>query len=204
MDQLLETIDLDAEKSNELFFKIRVEGLDQAPTKVRLVCEAGDVSYMFKGYSTNEEGMIQFMIPALKGQIKEGTYVGRVEVLIENRYFSPLTFNLNFKREMNVVVESVQPARRPNVGPSVTASVIPSVRKVVAPEPTPQPIAKQKPFVIETETRQPVKPAPTMPRSTSLKERHASKPVKPEIVDFDALDETLIENITRQFTKPRK
>lgn len=51
MESLLETIDLDIEESNELLFKVKVEGADPAPVKVRLVCESGDMAYMFNGQS---------------------------------------------------------------------------------------------------------------------------------------------------------
>jgi len=210
MEPLLETIDLDVEKSNELFFKIKVEGVDQAPTKVRLVCEAGDVSYMFKGYSTTEDGMIQFVLPALKGQLKEGTYPGRVEVLIENRYFSPLMFNINFKREMSVVVESVAPPQRavtPQV--KVVAMQPPPVKKVVPVASPPAP----KPFIVEAEQR-PVTvaaPRPKVPvvapvvKPTTLREHVSTRSIveEEEVVDVDDLNEDLIRDLARMLVKKR-
>ena len=98
MEPLLETITLDPEDSNELLFKVRVEGVDQAPAQVRLVCESGDVSYMFNGRASGEEDIIAFNLPIMKDKIREGCYLSKVEVLIENKYFAPVSFQINFKK----------------------------------------------------------------------------------------------------------
>ena len=57
MEPTLETIVLDAEENNELLFKVKVEGADNVPAKVRLVCESGELAYMFNGYSTSTDGV---------------------------------------------------------------------------------------------------------------------------------------------------
>lgn len=101
-----ETIELDISESNELAFKIRVEGIRQAPAKVRLVCENENVSYMFKGRSTGEDGIVKFVLPKMVGKLTEGSHPARVEVLIEDRYFSPVQFNILFKRPFGIVAES--------------------------------------------------------------------------------------------------
>jgi hypothetical protein len=108
MDLLVETVDLDIEESNELAFKIKLEGASASPAKVRLVCEGSDFSYMFNGYGTNEDEVVQFTIPQMSNKIKEGIYLAKVEVLVENRYFSPLQFQINFKKTISVVAESIQ------------------------------------------------------------------------------------------------
>ena len=106
MEPLVETISLDPEESNELAFKIKVEGASPAPARVRLVCEAEDVSYMFNGHGTGEDGVVQFIVPQMKGRLTDGMYQARVEVLIENRYFAPVHFQINFKKALTVVAES--------------------------------------------------------------------------------------------------
>ena len=108
MESLLETIDLDIEESNELAFKIRMEGTSSTPAKVRLVCEGSDFSYMFNGYGTGEDEVVQFTLPQMSSKLKEGIYSARVEVLIENKYFAPLQFQINFKKTVSVVAESIQ------------------------------------------------------------------------------------------------
>lgn len=129
MEQLLETIDLDVEEASELLFKIKVEGIDPAPATVRLVCEADDVSYMFNGYPVGDD-VVQFKLPVMKGKLKEGSYLSRVEVMVENRYFAPITFNINLKQTIRVVAESIKAMPRAQVNvPRVSVTAVPVVRK---------------------------------------------------------------------------
>jgi len=108
MEALIETVELDIEENNDLAFKIKLEGASSSPAKVRLVCEGSDFSYMFNGYGTSEDEVVQFTIPQMSNKIKEGIYLAKVEVLVENRYFSPLQFQINFKKSISVVAESIQ------------------------------------------------------------------------------------------------
>lgn len=151
MEQLTETITLDVEESNELAFKIKVEGAS-TPAKVRLVCESADVSYMFPGRGTGEDGVVQFVIPQMKGKLQEGTYAARVEVLIENRYFSPVQFQMNFKKTMQVFAESIQLVQ-PTAKPEIKVSAVPLVvqqQKIVQQQPIFQPAAQKEPeYVLE-------------------------------------------------------
>jgi len=115
MEPLLETIDLDIDESNELKFKIKLEGNVSSPAKVRLVCEDEDFAYVFKGYGTNEMDVVQFTLPNMQNKLKEGLYNAKVEVLVENRYFAPLQFQINFKKSVSVVAEVVKMVSKPNV-----------------------------------------------------------------------------------------
>lgn len=157
MEPFLETIELDIEDASELLFKVKVEGVEPSPAKVRLVCEVGDLAYMFNGHPTQDEGVVQFLLPALKDKLKAGLYQSRVEVLIENRYFAPVHFNLNFKKAVTVVAESIQvPQRRQLPQVSVTASQV-VVRKQTPSVSPVQPVAH--PIIIEEqEVRQAVQP----------------------------------------------
>lgn len=129
MENLIETIDLDLEESNDLTFKIKMEGAAAAPAKVRLVCEGEDFAYMFKGYGTGEDEVVQFTLPRMDKKITEGTYNARVEVLVDNRYFAPLQFNINFKKTLSVVAEAIQVVRKPSASDiKVTATPIVSSR----------------------------------------------------------------------------
>jgi NhaP-type Na+/H+ and K+/H+ antiporter len=128
MEALVETIDLDMEESNELAFRIRMEGIENNPVKVRLVCESRDISYMFNGYSGHENDVVHFILPEMKNKIQEGIYQSRVEVLVDNRYFSPVNFQINFKKAMKVVAESVQIQHR-NAKPEIKITAQPIVVK---------------------------------------------------------------------------
>lgn len=215
MEQFLETIDLDIEEANELLFKVKVEGIEQAPAKVRLVCEGGDMDLMFQGSPTQDEGVVQFMVPPLKGKLKEGQYLSRVEVLIENRYFAPVQFNINFKQAVKVVAEAIRiPAKREVPRVSVTAVPVVVNRKTQNP-PAPQPVPVAKPVVIEAPVKPVAKPAPKpaekkpfAPRipgtpnnkPQTLKERHAARHPQPKVVE----GEELIKELARSFVRSGK
>lgn len=194
MEPLLETIELDIEESNELLFKVKVEGVEQAPAKVRLVCEVEDLAYMFSGHPTSEEGVVQFLLPVLKDRLKAGTYLSRVEVLIENRYFAPVQFNLNLKKAVTVVAESIQaPQRRPV--PQVTVTAAPIVVKKAAP--VVAPVTASRPLVVEEPKKVvPVQGPPTAKPST-LKERYRTRAEDPA-------SEKLIHELAQAFIKAKK
>jgi hypothetical protein len=133
MEPLTETVDLDLEESNDLTFKIKMEGTAMSPAKVRLVCENDDFAYMFNGYGTGEDEVVQFTLPRMDKKLSEGMYKARVEVLVDNRYFAPLQFQINFKKTLSVVAEAIQVMRRPTKPEiAVTASSI-VANKSVAP-----------------------------------------------------------------------
>lgn len=155
VDKLLETIELDIEEPAELTFKVKVEGVDPAPAQVRLVCEAGALSLMFDGRSVGND-MVQFDLPTMSGHLKEGTYLGRVEVLIENRYFAPVRFNLELKKAVTVVAEAVRVVARRPVEPVVKVTAEAVARAQAKPAPR---------------APAPVKPRPTL----TLKDRYAAR-----------------------------
>lgn len=131
-----ETITLDLEEVNELLFKVVVEGTDPSPARIRLVCEGeNDFSYMFVG-KPNKGDIVQFVIPSMSGKLKEGTYTSRVEVLVENRCFVPVEFDLNFKKTVKVVAEVYRPVLPPPPKVSVTATPViakrPQAKKNIA------------------------------------------------------------------------
>lgn len=129
MEPLTETVDLDLEESNDLTFKIKMEGAAMSPAKVRLVCENDDFAYMFNGYGTGEDEVVQFTLPRMNKKLSEGLYNARVEVLVDNRYFAPLQFQINFKKTLSVVAEAIQVTKRPTKPEiTVTASSIISSR----------------------------------------------------------------------------
>lgn len=133
-ETLLETVQLDQAESNELLFKVQIEGHVSGPAKVRLVCESEDMSFMFPGRPAGEEGLVQFVLHKAAG-LKEGIFPARIEVLIENRYFVPVEFNIEMKKAVQVFAEAVklpQVIRRQEI--TVSASPVTVKKK---PEPTP-------------------------------------------------------------------
>lgn len=180
MEPLTETVELDIDESNELAFKIKMEGAATSPAKVRLVCEGSDFSYMFSGYGTSEPEVVQFTLPQMSSKIQEGTYSARIEVLVENRYFAPLQFQINFKKTLSVVAESVKVVSRP-VRPDikVTAAPLIAARPQTAPStikfeqrPEPRPAASlQQSFAESTKSS----PSASSVSSSSLREAYLKK-----------------------------
>lgn len=166
MEHVLETIDVAVDENNELLFRVKVEGIDQAPAKVRLVCEGSDVSFVFNGKTTDEDGLIQFDVPPMTGKLKEGKYVTSVEVLVENRYFTPVQFNMNFKKPVSVVAESVNVVQKKQA-PEIKVSAAPI-------------IAKKKPTV---QTQAVVQPA----NHRTLKERAEARSSQNEDLSDDEI-----------------
>ena len=221
MESFLETIDLDIEEANELLFKVKVEGVEQAPAKVRLVCEGGEMDYVFHGSPTRDEGVVQFVLPILKGKLKEGQYLSRVEVLIENRYFAPVQFNINFKQAIKVVAEAIRiPEKKqvPRASVVVSAPIVVNRKTQNPPAPAPALVAEPaKPIVVEAPVK--VAPRPTAPppakkpaekkpfapripgtpnpKPSTLKERYARKQTEPQVVE----GEELIKELARTFVR---
>jgi hypothetical protein len=82
---------------------------------------------MFNGRSAGGDGLIQFNLPVMKDKLREGIYLARVEVLIENRYFSPVQFQVNFKKAVKVVAEAINVLPRKQSA-EVSVSAIPVIR----------------------------------------------------------------------------
>jgi hypothetical protein len=95
---------------------------------------------VFDGYKGPGEDVVEFTVPKMKDKIQEGTYDARVEVLIENRYFSPVQFRINFKKAVQVFAESIRPNRPAATIPEVKVSAISVQRK-------PQPVEEQAPVI---------------------------------------------------------
>lgn len=135
--KLTEAIQLDIDEKNDLDFSIRIEGADNSASSIRMVLETNDVSYMFKGKLTDEANVVKFSVPKIK-DLREGTYSSRVEVIVDNKFFLPVEFDLKFVRPVSVVVEQVQIAKKAEE-PKIS---------VVA-----TPVIKQKPKVQEVQTK---------------------------------------------------
>lgn len=186
MEPLTESIELDIDESNELAFRIKMEGAAHSPAKVRLVCEGEDFAYMFNGYGTGEPEVVQFTLPKMTAKLAEGEYPARVEVLVENRYFAPLQFQIKFKKTVSVVAEAVKVVTRP----------VKSEIKVSA---TPVIVQKQsQTSQIMFESR-PVPPPPKSEeqpkKGSSLRESYLSKATDKK--DASQIDEAAVRRLAR-------
>lgn len=127
-------ISLKIDEPNELKFKIKIQGSssESGGTKqfVRLlITEANNpqaMGLMFPVQSTDEENLLVFTIPPLSGIVQSDVdYVGKIEVMIGTRIFSPMTLNIVFIRDMSVEVVSVSSPQKPEQEKAPTPSKVP-------------------------------------------------------------------------------
>lgn len=146
----MEKIELKLDESNELTFKLMIEGTREPATAIRFVCEADDnMSYMFKCETTDEPGEIRVTIPPMRDQLKEGIYESRLEVVIEGKYLAPLNVMSQFKSGVRVVAESIRRTEvvipQPGIKAAVTSAVSVTQKKqhvkpILVSESSPKPI----------------------------------------------------------------
>ena len=94
------------DKPNKFNCNIEIEGTSLSKSKVRLVIETDEMSYMFNGNIENT-GICEVNIPKTKHFLPEGT-VGnmRLEVIADDVYFEPWSsdFSVKTNKKVNVVV----------------------------------------------------------------------------------------------------
>jgi hypothetical protein len=127
------------DKPNKFNCNIEIEGTSLSKSKVRLVIETDEMSYMFNG-SIENTGICEVNIPKTKHFLPEGTKGNmRLEVIADDVYFEPWSsdFNVKTNKKVNVVVAE-QVEDKPKVN-------------VVVAEQKEEPV---KPKVVETKTVQ--------------------------------------------------
>jgi hypothetical protein len=94
------------DKPNKFNCNIQIEGTSLAKSKVRLVIETDEMSYMFNGAIENT-GVCEVIIPKTKHFLPEGTKGNmRLEVIADDVYFEPWSsqFTVKTNKKVNVVV----------------------------------------------------------------------------------------------------
>jgi hypothetical protein len=94
------------DKPNKFNCNIEIEGTSLAKSKVRLVIETDEMSYMFNGNIENT-GICEVNIPKTKNFLSENTKgVMRLEVIADDVYFEPWSsdFNVKTTKKVNIVV----------------------------------------------------------------------------------------------------
>ena len=109
------------DQDNELRFNVAIEGSKPGSPKYRLVFEGRNFNYTFSGKQTSP-GEVSFVIPTMKNLMKEGNYRAELEVMVDDRYFTPLTFDASFEESVKVTAEAV--SRSTAKKPAVSASIV--------------------------------------------------------------------------------
>jgi hypothetical protein len=104
------------DKPNKFNCNIQIEGTSLAKSKVRLIIETDEMSYMFNGGIENT-GVCEVIIPKTKHFLPEGTKGNmRLEVIADDVYFEPWSsdFGVKTNKKVNVVV-SEQEEEKPRL-----------------------------------------------------------------------------------------
>lgn len=147
------------DKPNKFNCNIQIEGTSLAKSKVRLVIETDEMSYMFNGIIENT-GVCEVIIPKTKHFLPEGTKGNmRLEVIADDVYFEPWSsdFGVKTNKKVNVVV-----AEQEEEKPRLTVEVFqqeepiveePKVKIVETVKPISQEVPKKK--IVESTTKKP-------------------------------------------------
>lgn len=136
-------IQIHLDEDNELRFGVAVEGAESGNITCRMVLESPNsaMGIIFPGRSV-EGGEVKVMVPSLKSFLNEGVYPMKLEVLVDDRVFTPLSMNVELKQSVKVTAEAKVTHRKR--GTSVSATVLneaPASKPVV----TSSPIKKAPP-----------------------------------------------------------
>lgn len=105
------------DKPNKFNCNIEIEGTSLAQSKVRLVIETDEMSYMFNGKIENT-GICEVNIPKTKHFLPENTKgLMRLEVIADDVYFEPWSsdFNVKTTKKVNIVVAEQVEDERPKL-----------------------------------------------------------------------------------------
>lgn len=151
--------DIFLDTDNELAFTVAIEGANEAAVRSQFILEGPrGISLCFEGRASGSE--ITVGVPTLKGIIREGLYNTRLEVIVDDRVFTPLQMQANVKPAIKV--EAVVRTAAKVGGPVVTAAVV----------------NRTKPLV-ETAVEKPAAPPPPAPRAVTAPVTQVKPPVAP-------------------------
>jgi len=92
------------DKPNKFNCDIQIEGTSLAKSKVRLVLETNDISYMFYGRIENT-GVCEVKIPKTKDFLSEGSIGNmKLEVIADDVFFEPWSSNFNVVSDKKINV----------------------------------------------------------------------------------------------------
>jgi len=185
--------DIYLDTDNELKFTVAIEGAHEAQVRSQFILEGPKgINLCFEGKPAG--GEIAVDVPSLKGMLREGLYNTRLEVIVDDRVFTPLQMQANLKPAIKV--EAVVRTAQRVAGPVVTAAVVNKTKTLVEspvpPPSTPAPVAAPAPVrVAPPVPKQPAAPV-SRPVAPAPVPRPAPPPRKPSALDslLDSLEDT--------------
>ena len=175
--------DIYLDTENELKFTVAIEGAHEANVRSQFILEGPKgINLCFEGRP--QDGEIAVDVPSLKGMLREGLYNTRLEVIVDDRVFTPLQMQANLKPAIKV--EAVVRTAQKVAGPVVSAAVVSRPKPLIeSPAPAPMPVAVSAPTPVRAAPpapRQPT-PPPTHPASPAAQAKPASPPRKASALD---------------------
>lgn len=160
--------DIYLDTENELKFTVAIEGAHEANVRSQFILEGPKgINLCFEGRP--DGGEIAVDVPSLKGMLREGLYNTRLEVIVDDRVFTPLQMQANLKPAIKV--EAVVRTAQKVAGPMVTAAVVSRPKPLVeAPLPTPP-----APVAVSSKPA----PVPVAPKASPAPIRPAAPPAPP-------------------------
>jgi len=107
---------------------VKIEGSRPGNASIRYLLESDDMTYCFKGHAV-DGGEISVIVPPLKNMLKEGIYNTSLEVIVDDRIFTPLKFAAKFEKSVSVQAESVKVPRKRKVDATATLITESNVKK---------------------------------------------------------------------------
>ena len=102
----MSAIDLHLDEENELAFQLNIEGTQPGQAVCRLAIDNPDIGLLFEGRGSRG-GEISVILPPLSHVLKEGEYDMTLEVIVDDKFFTPLTVKGNFEQSVSVTAESL-------------------------------------------------------------------------------------------------
>ena len=133
------------DKPNKFNCNIEIEGTSLSKSKVRIVVESDDMTYLFNGRIENN-GICEVNIPKTKSFLSEGsTGLMRLEVIADDVYFEPWSseFTVKTNKKVNVVV-SEQLEEKPKLKVQVFEQEEPKTPKVSQNDKKPLQLTKEE------------------------------------------------------------
>ena len=159
------------DKPNKFNCNIQIEGTSLAKSKVRLVIETDEMSYMFNGAIENT-GVCEVNIPKTKHFLPEGTKGNmRLEVIADDVYFEPWSsdFGVKTNKKVNVVVSEQEEEK-----PRLTVEVFQQEEPIIE-EPKVKVIENHKPKVDTIPTKKIVESVVKKPEMMVIKTKSGQK-----------------------------
>lgn len=159
------------DKPNKFNCNIQIEGTSLAKSKVRLVIETDEMSYMFNGAIENT-GVCEVIIPKTKHFLSEGTKGNmRLEVIADDVYFEPWSsdFGVKTNKKVNVVV-----AEQEDEKPKLTVEVFQQEEPIIE-EPKVKVVENHKPKVAELPKKKIVESVVKKPEMMVIKTKSGQK-----------------------------